>query len=144
MKEYKTSQRELLMNYIKEHSSELLSADKIANELCRDGKISVSSVYRNLSRLSEEGYIRKVPDESGRVMLYSYLDYSNCDSHFHLSCTACGRVIHMDDDVSADVLRLVFRSSNFKISESKTIFYGTCSDCGRTKPSERNCHKRLS
>lgn len=129
MRGYKTSQRELLTDYLKSNADQLQSAEKIASALCADGKISVSAVYRNLAKLVSEGYVRRVPDEGGRAMLYQYVDFRRCDSHFHLSCMVCGRVIHMDDDVSGDVLRLIYRAADFTVSENKTFLYGVCSNC---------------
>ena len=86
--------------------------------------ISLGTVYRNLSLLTEQNEILKIstgygPDRfDGRTA-----------PHCHLQCTACGRL--MDLDFTPDLDLDAMASEHFDgIIDAHTIqFYGTCPDC---------------
>ena len=67
MPKYQTKQRTLLLDFLNQHPDELLSAKEIAENLKADN-ISVSSVYRNLADLEEDGMVVKhIPNGTREV-----------------------------------------------------------------------------
>ena len=81
---YKTSQRDLLLDFLRSHPDEEFSTDEITGALCGRA-IGKSTVYRLISKLCEEGDILRTRGEDGKKILYRYIDKSNfCDEHFHL------------------------------------------------------------
>ena len=55
MKKYHTEQRRRLLSFLQEHSDRQFSVEEIAEYLCGDGTISVSSIYRNINAMAAEG-----------------------------------------------------------------------------------------
>lgn len=129
MRQYSTRQRQALLAYLTEHPQVPLSAEALCEGVSRRQPISVSAVYRNLAKLAEDGEVRKVPGEDGKTVLYQYADHAKCSSHLHMQCSGCGRVLHMDEAVSALMVKSLQDSSGFQIDRGKTILYGKCSDC---------------
>ena len=125
--EYKTKQRELICQMFKKNPDGQFSPSDAAGIL--DGKIGKSTVYREISRLCEDGFLRRYTDSSGNTMYQLSMD--GCDSHFHLRCTDCGRIIHLDCGVMSDICTHIQSHHGFSIDISKTILYGKCNDCNK-------------
>jgi len=135
MRVYRTKQRMLLLDYLRKNAETPLCAEEIARGLseceeCAAERVSVSSVYRNLALLAAGGDVRKFTADDGRTALYQYVDHVRCDAHLHLRCTACGKLFHMDEELSTRVQRAVMGSANFLIDGKQTVLYGVCSECG--------------
>ncbi|MBQ2829714.1 MAG: transcriptional repressor [Oscillospiraceae bacterium] len=141
MRVYRTKQRMLLLDYLKENTDTPLCAEEIARGLseCECGcteRVSVSSVYRNLALLAAGGDVRRFTADDGRTALYQYVDHVRCDTHLHLRCTVCGRLLHMDEELSTRVMRAVFGSANFMIDGKQTVLHGVCGECSANEQSK--------
>ena len=126
MQSYKTRQRDILISYLTEHTDEQLSARNISEALADEG-ISLSAVYRNLNSLALEGKISRITGNSKREAYYRYIGH--CGGLLHLTCTACGRTVHMNMRDTQAFSRALDRSSGFKIDPSATVLYGLCARC---------------
>jgi len=86
--------------------------------------VSLGTVYRNLDILSACGAIRRLGPDDGKM----HFD-GNTSRHYHVRCTACGRV----DDV--EVLSFVppkarvEGKSEYRITGYDIEFTGTCPSC---------------
>ena len=49
--------------------------------------------------------------------------------HLHMKCTECGKLLHMNNDVSKELLNEIFDLSNFSVDKETTVLYGKCKDC---------------
>lgn len=130
MKKYDTRQRDHLINFLNQHPDQLLSVRQIAQELCSQ-QISLSAVYRNLSQLEAEGLIRKSIKSGSREAYYQYVGAEGCHSHLHMSCTRCGKTVHMDAEHTAQLTRALSELDGFDLDILKTVMYGICQDCHR-------------
>ncbi len=128
MAKYLTKQRKLLLDYLSAHTDETLSAHKVAEDLSDKG-ISTSAVYRNLSLMEQDGQVRKVGMSDTKEAYYQYIDAKRCRECLHLSCIKCGRTFHLEDDITAQLLKMVARDEQFQISKTHTILYGICKSC---------------
>lgn len=129
MREYLTRQRKLLVDFFKAHCDEQLTVREIAECPELKDKISLSALYRNIDKMLLDGIIQKYAKGSGREFVYQYIDAEKCAWHLHLKCTACGRIIHLDDS-STEAVRSMLKTKNcFSINEHKTILYGLCELC---------------
>ena len=85
--------------------------------------ISLGTVYRNLSLLSEIGEIRKIvcngPDRFD----------ANTAPHFHFTCTHCGAVEDLEFESEPSFSHLVTKNFSGVIEESNLEFFGTCGTC---------------
>ena len=123
--EYKTKQRELITELFSNNPDRQFSANDAA--VIMDGKIGKSTVYREISRLCDEGFLRKYPDSEGNVM-YQLLG-KDCHEHFHLKCTECGKIVHLDCHMMNDICSHITFHHGFDIDISKTVLYGICKNC---------------
>ena len=129
MEKYLTGQRKILIDYLSSHSDRYFSVDDIVREVCSDGSISKSAVYRNIDMLVREGALQKSAEKGSRRFLYRYVNCEQCTSHLHMKCIECGCIYHMDDEETGRILSAVALGSSFKIDEKKTVLYGMCVKC---------------
>ncbi len=122
---YKTKQRELIAGFFKDNTDRQFSINDISDMFSES--IGKSTVYREVSRLVEEGFVRKYPDSDG----YFWYQYAgeHCHEHFHLRCISCGRIVHLDCHLMNDVCRHINSEHDFEIDMSRTVLYGVCGKC---------------
>ena len=60
---------------------------------------------------------------------YQIVAGEHCHSHLHLKCMGCGRLIHLDERVSDELLDRVRACSSFSVSEEETLLFGSCAEC---------------
>ena len=87
LKHRETKQRRIVLETVRSHTDH-----PTANTICEevhaiDGKISQSTVYRNLNCLSEDGEILHI-----KVSGADRYDLRT-DLHYHIICLKCGKVI---------------------------------------------------
>ena len=124
--QYKTEKRNQLMDFLKKHCDEPLTAEQIAEKL--DG-ISLSTVYRNLASLADAGDVHKSLSADGHTVLYQYYDKPQCSSHLHLKCVSCGEMKHIESGLSHDFAEKVEETNDFSIDSANTVILGTCRSC---------------
>lgn len=128
MAKYLTRQRKRLLAYLSEHTDEQMTAQQIADALTADN-ISVSAVYRNLSALEEDGLVKRSVRENTREVYYQYIAAKECRECLHLSCRACGKSIHLDEEDTAQLIQNTLKNTGFQIEKTETVLYGICEDC---------------
>lgn len=103
------------------------SAEWVYNRL-RDEypKLSLGTVYRNLSLFKESGLIRSV----GTVQGEERFD-ADVSVHPHFICSKCGKVIDLDciPANNNEIFRLIENYTGNKAEYQMQIFYGICYDC---------------
>lgn len=134
-RQYRTRQRELILEYLIQNSNRHICADDIVAHLKQRGTaVGKSTVYRYLDKLVEQNAVRKYVWEEGKSACYQYAPPNNaCTHHFHLKCTACGQLLHMECSWLNEVAEHVSQEHQFKIDQSKTVLYGLCSQCRPSK-----------
>ena len=85
--------------------------------------ISSATVYRNLNLLAEQGKILKL-EINGE---YHYDGF--CDSHQHLVCTNCDKIIDIGQKEISNYAMRKIKSSDFELRSVRIIFYGVCKNC---------------
>lgn len=106
-----------------------ISAAELAQQLHGQGQtIGLTTVYRQLEKLQEQGLVHKiVTDEGAR--------YQFCDCHrqgrdcFLLKCEQCGCVEHVDCAHLGDLYSHLAQEHHFRINPHRTLFYGLCQTC---------------
>lgn len=94
--------------------------------------ISLGTVYRNLTLLSELG-------EINRLRLGDGVDHFDADlsPHYHLVCSECGNVIDLEMQNIDYITQMAAKAFDGQIQGHVTYFYGLCSKCSRK-------HKNIS
>ncbi len=127
---YNTQQRELILGLLKENAGRHLTAEEIETMTRRGGKpVGKSTVYRYLDKLVSQGAVRKYIAEEGKSACYQYTGAAPCKNHYHLKCSACGRLLHVECEFLDEVGAHVLEHHGFVLSEEKTILYGLCREC---------------
>ena len=133
MATYQTKQKKAVMDFLREgHDCAYTIEDiieGIASELPKEQQPGKSTIYRIVSQLVSEGYVKRQIRDGSRVLLYQLAEKACEGCHLHLKCTGCGQLIHMDDDVSANILIEVLRDRGFAVDEEQTVLLGKCAQC---------------
>ena len=127
MKSYHTENRRRLLDYLQAHPTESYTVEELSRILLEDGH-GKSSLYRLVGKLADEGILHKQPDPDGGAIRYRP-HASECTHHLHLQCTDCGRLIHLDRDLSVRLGDQLSAGADFTIDESRTVLLGICRFC---------------
>lgn len=87
-------------------------------------KISLGTVYRNLTLLADIGQIQKIT--CGNTS--DHFDGNVC-SHPHFVCNQCNSVIDLEMDNLNFLNTLANQKFDGNIEKHQLIFYGKCSEC---------------
>lgn len=129
-KEYNTKQKTILINYLKNYRDKQLSINEIS-EGVKDLGIGQSTVYRQISNLCKDGEIKRFRAE-GKSVVYQYVGKdSHCHEHFHLKCSDCGKLIHLDCHEIMHLKGHIMQEHGFNIDIADSILYGKCEVCGK-------------
>ena len=117
-------QREAIKEFLmtrKDHPT----ADTVYSSIRQDfPNISLGTVYRNLTLLSDLGEIQRLHVGDG-------VDHFDADTskHYHFICQKCGAVIDLKLDSLDYINNLAGVGFDGQIAGSITYFYGLCGDC---------------
>ena len=120
----KTPQMIAILNYLKSSPSHP-TANDVYNAVKKETpNISLTTVYNNLKRLSDNKVIQELYIKNGP----SRFD-KNPSTHYHMICNQCGQI----EDLSYPLLKEIeeFAENLYKFSVLKHEFnlYGCCSKC---------------
>lgn len=131
-KEYNTEQKRLIIDFLKEHSDRHFTATEIADSVCNGSNMGKSTVYRHMSKLFQQGVVRRFEVSDSKSFVYQYAGAKeNCNDHYHLKCVKCGRLIHMECVKLDEVRDHIMNEHNFIIGCDRSIIYGRCRDCSK-------------
>ena len=119
-----SKQRELILNYIL-NSHEHLTADTIYSDLKKTNpELSLGTVYRNLTKLTEIGAIKKVslPNQVDKFD-------KNLEPHAHFICDECGDISDINIPGIDMFLDKVSTEKDISINKYNITFNGTCEKC---------------
>ena len=130
-KNYNTAQKETVLNYLKSSRGRHVNARDVFNELRNnDEKIGLTTVYRHLEKLAQEGLVVKSVIDENTPACYEYTDCE--DEHcYHCKCIRCGRLIHLHCDEITVLENHISEEHHFTVAPRMTVFYGICEDCSR-------------
>lgn len=131
MAEYKTKQREMILQYMIKNKDIHVTADMLLKYFEYHGTpLGKATVYRNLDKLVKENIVRKYTVEDGTGACYQYGSAGGqCTEHYHFKCSVCGKLYHVQCDFINEISRHIYDQHKFVIDSSKTVFYGTCEKC---------------
>lgn len=123
-----SKQRELILNYIL-NSHEHLTADTIYADLKKDNpELSLGTVYRNLTKLTEIGAIKKVslPNQVDKFD-------KNLEPHAHFICDECGSITDINIPGMDEFLDKVSDEDGISIRKYDLTLNGICKKCKSKK-----------
>ena len=88
-----------------------------------ENTMNLSTVYRNLEKLSENGIVSKSIIENTAYY------HANDDGHHHyIICTKCKKMSELDCHIGS-LSKAIEKSTKFKVLQHDLTFYGICRDC---------------
>ena len=119
-----SKQREFILNEVM-NSRLHPTADSIYTNLKKDNPgLSLGTVYRNLTQLTEHGFIAKlsIPNQSDRFD-------RNIKPHAHLICEKCNNIFDIESNSINKFVNSLSDKENIEISNYDIILKGTCTKC---------------
>lgn len=101
------------------------TADWIYGKLKKEfPKLSLGTVYRNLSQLVEQG-------EAKKIHFGSTFDRfeAKIAPHYHLICEKCKQIIDIEMPIYKEINNKAKNISGFKVNYHKIDFFGICLNC---------------
>jgi Fur family ferric uptake transcriptional regulator len=134
---YQTKQKTQVLSYLRKHASEHITAAELVFALNTEGEpIGAATVYRQLEKLEAEGLVRRYALDDRGSACWQYAgdeaQSGTCHSHFHLKCTVCGTLFHLNCDHLHEIAHHVAAEHGFEIDPARTVFYGVCEKCRTT------------
>ena len=124
--EYKTQTRQVIMDFMVKNPDRIFKASDIAQDL---PSVSLSTIYRNLSRLEKAGIVQIVGAEENKELQYRYTGPSKCQAKMHLVCKICGKFFHLDGPALKMLQLSVQRVSGFELDQQQSVLLGRCAGC---------------
>ena len=121
---YKTKQKDAVLKYTH------VTVNQISDNFAQHGTpVGVTTIYRHLEKLLEEGFIRKYTVDGASGACFQYAEDQQCREHFHLMCEKCGCLIHLECSHLSELAEHIFYEHGFQINPFRTVFYGKCKKC---------------
>ena len=130
--EYNTRQKRELLRFLKERDMQHFSVDDVVFEMQEKGeKVGRSTVYRYLEQLAEQGAVRKYQSVQGVTQYQHVENAARCDAHFHMMCSRCGNLFHVDCRLMGALAQHLMADHGFMLDPRETILVGLCAVCRR-------------
>lgn len=91
-------------------------------------KIGLTTIYRTLDKLEEDGIVKKYFDENN-ITHFKYVNDCSSERHFYLKCIKCDKMYHIDCSCIDELSIHVLRQHKFSIDTRNIILSGICNDC---------------
>ncbi len=131
MKEYRTACRRDIDTYLETRHDMRFSAADVMQYLEEIGRpVNQATVYRNLDKMTELGILMKSRNPSEDCSYYQYMHTEmNCEGHLHFQCRKCGKVIHLEDNVTERFYRYIQSNFHVALDFKDSMITGLCEDC---------------
>ncbi len=124
--EYKTQARQQILDFMVTNPDQIFKASEIAKNL---SEISLSTIYRNLSRLESMGMVQIVGAAENNELQYRYTGPGRCEKKMHLVCKECGKFFHLDGPALKMLQLSVLRIMGFELDQQQSMLFGRCASC---------------
>jgi Fur family transcriptional regulator, peroxide stress response regulator len=121
-----TRQREVVLRVIRDADSHLTANEVFAEAKRLLPSISFATVYNSLRYLKDAGHIAEIKFGDGA----SRFDRMT-SRHDHAICTSCGRLVDIEMDIPAEIVKRAAKYSKFKPESLEFTLRGKCPDCSK-------------
>lgn len=130
-KQYRTKWKDSITEYLKDHADNSFSASDIYLDLKEDeAPINITTVYRNLEKLTDSGVLMKYKTAGEEFYRYQYvLPHGNCQEHIHMQCRQCGKLLHLECGFMKEITGHLMEHHGFSLECNGSMLSGLCKDC---------------
>ena len=125
---YNTKTKEIINEAIKNYQNGFTIKELKDSLDNNNQKIGLTTIYRLLDKLEDEGIVKKYFDENN-ITHYKYVNDCTSERHFYLKCVKCDKIIHVDCDCINDLSNHIYKQHKFSIDTRNIILSGICNDC---------------
>ena len=129
-----THQRAIILDIIRSGQGHLDADEVFRLARKKQPRISLSTVYRTLSRLKELGLIEELHFDEA----HHHYEIKQQNEHHHLVCQGCGKVIEFEYPVSTILEKQVPEVKDFEITYTEVQIMGYCPECQKN----RGCNEK--
>ena len=120
-----TPQRMMILEAV-EAAENHISAEEIYTNVCkRYPHLNISTVYRTLELLKEQGLVTETDMGDGRVRHHSIKK----GHHHHLVCQKCGKIIDLAETTLSPLKDALSKEYGFNADLKHLAIFGCCSQC---------------
>jgi len=121
-----TKQRAVVLQVIRDAEQHLTANEVFVAARALLPSISFATVYNSLRFLKEAGHIAEIQFGNGA----SRFDRMT-QRHDHALCTKCGKLVDIEMELPAELLKNAAKYSKFKPESIEFTLRGLCPDCAR-------------
>ena len=130
---YNTEQKTELINFLKKNPQKSYTIDDISREMKLDPEFSSppgkSTIYRLMPKLVENNTVKCFIKSAGEKATYQIVGGDKCSFHMHMKCTDCGKLLHMSNSASNNILAEIKENNDFDVDINQTLIFGKCAKC---------------
>ena len=133
-KEYLTGNKKTVIDFFKKNRDRHYTVENVYDKLKTDGnEIPKSTLYRVIGNLCRSGMLKRYESECEKCFVYQYANFdTSCKDHFHLKCSECGKLIHLECKRMNEIREHIMEEHGFMIG-GDGIINGICGKCMRRK-----------
>ncbi|MBO6047407.1 MAG: transcriptional repressor [Erysipelotrichaceae bacterium] len=130
-KNYRTKNKDFIMNYLESHSDSRVSAQDLYDAMtAQNFKVNLATVYRQLERLSDDGTVLKIKSSADDRHYYQFTgEHDDCSHHLHMQCSCCGKIIHLECHFMDSISDHLLTHHGFKLNCADSLLMGLCAHC---------------
>lgn len=130
-KQYRTKWKDSIMEYLENHADRCFSAADIYADLKgKEASINLTTVYRNLEKLTDGGKLMKYKPAGEESYRYQYIEpYGNCQEHIHMQCRECGKLLHLECTFMKELAGHLLDHHGFVLEGQGSMLSGLCEKC---------------
>lgn len=122
-----TPQRLMVVAAIEDAHSHISAEEIYEQVIQRYPQMNISTVYRTLELMKEQGLVTETDMGDGRVRYHCM----GKGHHHHLVCQKCGRIIDVDESTMRPLWEEIGQSFDFKVDMKHMAIFGLCDRCQR-------------
>lgn len=129
VKSYHTKQKVIILDLLQKNKSIHMTVEQMLTTLKNEHTpVGKTTLYRFLDTMIECGEVKKYTLDN-MTSCYQYIGNEKVNNHYHLKCNCCGKITHVDDPYINKMNVKIEKKCDFKIDQSRTVFYGLCKEC---------------
>jgi len=131
VKNYNTKQKQSILDLLIENASCHMTAEEILLKLKeKSTPVSKATLYRYLDLLIAAGAVKRYSSGQNKGC-FQYVEGNCSDNVYHLLCSKCGKLIHIDNLDLTTINNKIKKDFDFLVDDSKIVFYGKCRECAK-------------
>ena len=124
-----TNQRQIVLQaFLDSKENHMCAEDVYAAVKDENPDIGLATIYRSLELFTALDLLKKLDFGDGKSR-YELNDHNLQNSHHHLICLGCGRVVEFSYDGLDEVKQEIAKENGFEVVDSQLKVYGYCAEC---------------